>query len=275
VAAFKSTVVQTVHYVEVPEAESADFHDKVGAWLGLAVNTHVFDFKNVANIGESFSQEFQKFKSAALAKNCNVISVNFRPTVLDGLRRRGQEKMFGYIGGIVDGVQKRTTADTPAEIRSWIIKYLVAASRDAMNIMFNTTVAADENYRENLKDFAAIAFYCAALVNVKSSTFTATLRLYFDKEVLRGLTALTLRSSTVLIDDEVIDSTATELLNLIYGGAKSKINDDRGYNLPNAIPTLITPKAAAEARSNDFKQLTVIPFVTPIGAYYLEIDFGS
>ena len=277
-SAYKSTVIQTVHYVEVPfivaRTESEQFKQKVSNWLGLAVNTHVFDFKNVEKIDDSFSDNFQIFKTAAQAKNCSVISVNFRPKVLEGIKRKGHEKIFGYVSSF-DSIASTAPRDTAAETRNWVIKYLVAASRDAMNIMFNTTVAADENYRESVKDFGPEKFHRVAFVGIKSAKFTADLRLYFEKSVLSQLATLSLGGNAALIDDEVIDSTATELLNLIYGSAKSKINDARGYNLPNAIPTLITAAQVAETRSKDPKRVAIIPFVTPIGAYYLEVDLGA
>ena len=277
-SAYKSTVIQTVHYVEVPlsvATEGAEPFDKqANNWLQLAVNTHVFDFKNVEKIDDTFSDHFQKFKKAALTKNCNVISVNFRPSVLERLRLKGQENIFGYVTSI-DSAQNKTTGDTSLEIKNWFIKYLVAASRDAMNIMFNTTVAADENYRESRKDFRPEQFYRISWVQISSANLTARLRLYFDKETLVALTKIPLQSSLVAIDDEITDSTAMELLNLIYGGAKSRINDDRGYNLPTAIPKLMNPEQAASERAQAFTSSNIVPFVTPVGAYYLEIDFGS
>ncbi len=256
------------------EAESGQLQGLAEKWAKLPVEVHVFDFKNVENVDPHFYDHFISFKKMAQAKNTQVISINFRPRMLEKIKKEGREKTLGYVASI-DAVQPSGAKDSDTEVRNWLVKYLVAASRSAMNTMFNTTVAADENYRENIKAFRLDEFYRIAYVEAKGRLISARFYLCFDKKTLEALTRIFLPSTTIPLDDELISSTATELLNLMYGVAKSKINDERAYDLPNAIPVLISPSEAAKGRAADAKNICVIPFATPVGSYYLEIDFST
>lgn len=274
-AKYKSNVVETVHYVEIPLAvaspEVDEFKKSAPTWLKLPVDVHVFDFKNVDKLTSQFYEHFLNFKKTAQSKNAQVISINFKPRILEKIVEDGQDSNFGYVKS-VSAAQPTGSKDSVAEVRNWLVKYLVTASRLAMNTMFNTTVAADENFRENAKDFQPEKYPKVAFVSANSRLVKAHFRLYFEQSTLVELTKLMIKRSVP--DEETINSTATELLNLIYGGAKSNLNNDRGYDLPNAIPTLIPNSKAISSRSTNLKELCVIPFVTPLGSYFLEIDFG-
>ena len=242
--------------------------------MKLPVEVHVFDFKNVEVVSNSFFEVFLKFKKNLLAKNIQVVSLNFKPHILEVLKKEGQDKALGATQGL-DALSSAPPKEAELDTRNWLIKYLVAASRSAMNTMFNTTVAADENYRESVKNFRLDQFDRIAFVEANSGKAKGKFYLCFDNKTLEALTRITIKNPNILLDEELTSSTATELLNLIYNGAKSKINDERGYDLPNTIPTLIAPTEAQKLRLEDLKNVFVIPFATPVGTYYLEIDFRS
>lgn len=273
---YRSKVLNTIHYVEVPFAtnhcEVEKFASQAKDWLNLPVDIHVFDLKNVKLIDDSFYMTFQKFKDAAEIKKHQVVSINIGPALLAELKARGKEKTFAQVKNL-NLAQKPKAKDYQVDVNLWVVKYSVVAARAAMNIMFNTTVAADENYRENYKNLDPEKFYRVAHMHIKGPTVSAEFRLLFDKKTLEALTRIYLPSGT-LLDEEITDSTALELLNLIYSGAKSKLNEDRGYNLPTAIPTLEQISKSSEKMKRDINNLFLIPMATPVGTYYLEIDFS-
>lgn len=274
---YKSKVLNTIHYVEVPfssgscDTNGFELHSK--NWLFLPVDLHVFDFKNVHSIDTEFYNSFQKFKNAADAKNSQVVSINIRAPLLQTLKKEGRDQVFSVVENI-NSIKTPKPQDTEHEIHSWIVKFTVAAARMAMDTLFHTTVAADENYRESRKKFDPSLFHRIAWVDVKAPLVRFDLRLYIDRNTLENLTKALLESSMALTDD-IIDSTALELLNLIYSGAKSKLNTDRGYELPNVIPIMDSVTKISGSRKIDYNSIYLIPMATPVGTFFLEIDFSN
>jgi CheY-specific phosphatase CheX len=77
------------------------------------------------------------------------------------------------------------------------------------------------------------------------------------------------------VDEETVESMASELLNLIYGQAKSHLNDQEGFSLPAAIPRLVRKDQFTSIRRSDSAQhLSILPLVTPLGSFYVEVDTG-
>ncbi len=276
-ASFNNIVLETVNHISLPQAISKDdvktFESHGLDWCKLPVQLHVFDFKALRSLHRSIYPAVLKFRSAAEANNAKLISINLNADLLEQLKKDGMDKPFGHLKNL-KLLDPPKSKDTPDEIRNWLIKYLVEAARAAMNTMFSTTVAADENYREITRDFNPESYYKIAMITADGPMMRARFRLYFQKATLEGLTR-TMLSPGVIADSETLESTATELLNIIYTTAKSKLNNERGYELPPAIPILISAAQALAAHKGSARDTSVIPLVTPLGAYYLELELGA
>lgn len=270
-----NTVLATINHINLPASLGSEdgkkFDTASAGWCDLPVQIHVFDFKNVTKMHRAFYPAAAKFKKDVESRSTKLISINLSPQILDQLKSDGMEKAFGYMKN-VNLANKPATKDTLEETRTWLIKYSVEAGRAAMNMMFNTTVAADENYRETPKDFAPEKFFKVAIIRGDSARFKAVFRLFFEKNTLEGLTRTIADQTGTELDQELLLSTATELLNIIYTSVKSKVNDERGYDLPPAIPALIDPQQAAQDKGVMGRGASWVPFVTPLGAYYLQIE---
>lgn len=70
-----------------------------------------------------------------------------------------------------------------------------------------------------------------------------------------------------------IEDAAAELLNMIYGSAKTELNQ-KGYNFPTAFPKVITQIDLDNYQKN-YTQTVVSPFLTDKGLLYLEINFNN
>jgi hypothetical protein len=278
--AIYNTVLATINHIALPEqvqdAEVNELDSVAVKWPMLPVHIHVLDFKGVKKLHKAFYKVAARFKKEAESKNAKVISVNFRPEILEQVIQDGMENALGHSKNmtLAQHLHAHTASqDSLMQTRSWIVKYAVEAAREAMSIMFETTIAGDENYRETPKNISTSSFYKVAVVQGHSPKVKSTFRLYFERETLEALTR-TVSPTPEILDEELLLSIPTELLNIIYTSVKSRMNDERGYDIPPGIPTLVDPKQLALEHSG-FRDKSWIPLVSPLGPYYLQIELGA
>jgi CheY-specific phosphatase CheX/anti-anti-sigma regulatory factor len=279
-AVFSNALIEAINLISCPpeiELKSVqEFEKNLPSWVALTATTHVLDFKKVTILSDQFYPVLSNFKANLESKKANIISINMSKPIQDQINKAGVGKTFSFLQGFADASAQvdRISSNNP-DFKKRVIKYLVSASRAAMYTLFKTTVSADENYILKSEQFDSKNTFCISTVNIKSSDFNLKLRLYFEKDCLIQLTRLFVTLNTADIDLEILESTATELLNLIYGGAKSKFNNDNNYDFPPAIPVIISKDKVALEKSTASKNLLIIPFATPVGTYHLEVEMQT
>jgi chemotaxis protein CheX len=106
------------------------------------------------------------------------------------------------------------------------------------------------------------------IIGMMSDQFNGNIHLSFTESAFLAIMGKMLGEEFKTITDE-LSSGASEMLNIIYGSAKTVLNK-QGYNIRTAIPTVI--------RGHDLRIKTVspsptliLPFKTPFGDFFLEI----
>src|SRR5690606_1171225 len=123
-------------------------------------------------------------------------------------------------------------------------------------------------------DFNLSEFYRISVIEVSNDFMEAQFRLCFEENCLKGLTKA-MTGDRDEPNQEATDGTALELMNLIYGGAKSRLNDEKFFNLPSAIPSLLKKEQVMALRPSTAQRRLVIPFSTNYGSFYLDIQFNE
>ncbi len=108
-----------------------------------------------------------------------------------------------------------------------------------------------------------------AVVGLTSATFAGTLALYFKKSTFLNLMGNMLGEEFKEISPELQDGAA-ELLNMIFGHAKSVLNN-QGYSLEKAIPSIIRG-TNLEATHLTSAAVIVLPFTSNSGDFQIEIS---
>lgn len=111
-------------------------------------------------------------------------------------------------------------------------------------------------------------FDIAGILGITSKTFNGSLSLLFPETVfIKAMSGMMGEEYTEITKD--LQDGAAELLNIIFGTAKTVLND-QGYRIDKAIPSFIRGrdiKASTLAKSS----VLVIPFLTQHGEFHLEI----
>ncbi len=154
-----------------------------------------------------------------------------------------------------------------------MFRYLAQGAYAAVETTLQSTVACDENYSAKAEEVPLNQFDMVSCINVANEFLTAEFRLCSSSKVLERLARAMLGNETI-IDNELMESMALELLNMIYGHAKSNLNDKESFRLPSAIPRLLRKPEFHRIKRSPSAQLNIMPMVTPMGSFYVEVDFG-
>lgn len=105
-------------------------------------------------------------------------------------------------------------------------------------------------------------------INVASPFFKGTIALSFNREVYEGIIAqmLEVESNTINIET---DDGAAEILNVIYGRSKVKLNE-HGYRLQRVIPKVIRGQNHKISPKAKIPTL-LVPFASNAGDFYIQI----
>jgi chemotaxis protein CheX len=73
---------------------------------------------------------------------------------------------------------------------------------------------------------------------------------------------------------EELEDAAGELLNMIFGEAKTILNEKKGYTLEKAVPTIITGEKLS-FRHRGTSPVIVLPFESAAGSFHIEVMVES
>lgn len=112
----------------------------------------------------------------------------------------------------------------------------------------------------------------AGVIGMTSSEFIGALALTFPKAVYLQIMGGMFGEKYETITDDIQDG-AGELLNIIFGYAKTQLNAN-GFNIERAIPTVM------QGETFEFRSLTpipavVMPFQTECGTFHLEMGIAE
>jgi len=271
---FESLSIESVNYIlcppEISQSSCVEFDSLEKEWCLLGANLHVLDFKNVTEYHDDFIRVLDRFRQKLERSSKTFLSINMSENILNRIKISGIVTTFNHTPDYKSRLTPKLNLSFE-NIKKNIIKYLVTHTQNAFRASVNSTVSVDENYKLSLKSFSFSDFDYVATVQTQNKILKLKIRLCFKADVLRVLAARMMQCSTSEVDEEIIQSVATELLNLIYGHAKSRLNDDFGMDIPSAIPALATPgKLKIEHKPN--KEVVIIPMVTPLGSLFLAIE---
>jgi chemotaxis protein CheX len=111
-------------------------------------------------------------------------------------------------------------------------------------------------------------FSIAAMIGLTSTAFNGIITLCFPEPVFLGVMSRMLNEECKKITDELEDGAA-ELLNIIFGQAKTILND-QGYTVQKAIPSVMRGEKLRTARTAS-GEVNVFPFQTEVGEFHVEI----
>jgi len=270
-------VLEDIHYIIVPNvvAESAipELTAKFDDWAKLTVQLHVLDFNVCTQWPSTFTKMIKELSAKLKKTGGKLVSINMSDVMFLKVKQAGAEAAFNRVKNLTEDLQKKKKQPTQAEIRRLLFKYLAQGAFKAVDVALNSTVSCDENYSVKPEDVKLDQFDMISVIEVNNDFLKADFRLISSVAVLDKLCRAMHGEDDV--DRELIESMGLELLNMIYGHAKSNLNDKEAFRLPAAIPKLVRKPDFHRLKRSSPPDLTIMPVVTPMGSFYVEVDFAS
>lgn len=272
-----SRVLQGVHYMKLPETVPVEaitaLIDDMRKWAKLEVHMHVMDFNNLKAAPEELLRAIQGFEILLKMKNLNMLSINIDDAIANEIETLRLDSTFGRTLERVKVDSQKLKPFDELKQKKLLLKYLVNAAHEAVQVTLHSTVSVDENYLSKIENVPMGELDIISVVSIKNEFLKAEFRLLTSSQVVRRFAHAMLGKDTP-VDAGLIDSMVQELLNMIYGHAKSNLNDNENFRLPSAIPKVLHRKDFGKIKRSGPAKLTILPMVTPMGSFYIEADLG-
>lgn len=271
----ESRTLQGVHYIKLPSVVTDSMipalMGNLKQWSELEVKMHVVDFHKLEAAPVNFYRALQAFEVQLKMHNLNMLSINMDDTIADFIRSISLEQTFNIARElVVDDPSKKIPE---AKLKKLLLKYLVNAAHEAVQISLQSTVSVDENYLTKIDSIPLDQIDFISFVTVNTEFVKAEFRLCSSMVVLERFARAMLGKETK-VDPDLCESMGQELMNMIYGHAKSNLNENEHFRLPSAIPKSFRKKDFGRVKRSGPTKLTIMPMITPMGAFYIEVDFN-
>jgi len=235
------------------------------AWLVATPTVHVLDFKNVTSIENSAYRPFVLFNQALKSNGKALYVLNLAPEIAQQIKQDGLTSVFVGVSSIEEAKRRATGGRLTVDVN--FINPFIMAAKTVLETQAQTALTPGKPYLK--KPGELLPMEIAGVISLVSSDFRGSITICFPGEVFLKIYENMVGEKHALITPEIEDA-AGELLNIIFGQAKTVLNDQRGFNLEKAIPTvLVGEKLKVHHQSRN--PAIVLPFSSPAGEFHIEI----
>lgn len=274
-----SYVLQGVNFISLPTQLGDDrlpiLSQEIGKWSTLQVELHVLDFRSTRTVSNYSLSVLHDFASQLQSSGKSLISAYMPETIYKEIQGLGLEEKFNRIAKFPDDLKKRkplAQVQTQEQSREILFRYLMKTCTSIVPAWLRTDVTCSEDPNLTADKVALDQYPVLAQISVTTGSLSANFRLFCPGEALQKLTAAAMGVSAPL-DKELIEGMLLELLNIVYGHTKARLNDVEAFGLPPAIPRLIKNSDYGRLKRGASNHLKILKVSTHLGDFYIEVDF--
>ncbi len=268
---FKSVEENGVNVITLPAMLDAkvvkDLEVAIKGWLLVPCAIHVLDFKEVQAFTSAVYRPFvlfnQALKNNQKALYCLNIPAKFGPQI----KQDGLTSVFVGVSSIDEAQKKFKGQVEKVTVDVEFINPFIMAAKTVLETQANTQLKPGKPYLK--KPDEQIQMEIAGVISLVSQDFKGSITICFPAVVFLQIYENMVGEKHAKITKEIEDA-AGELLNIIFGQAKTVLNDQKGYALEKAIPTVLVGDRLTvhhQARS----PALILPFESTAGSFHVEI----
>lgn len=258
-----------VHVITCPPAiEVSDANAMealVKSWLLTPSKIHVLDFKNTTSFKPTAYRSFVLFNQALKANGKSLFVVNLNTELSRQFKSDGLTSVFVAVASVDEARKKAAPKGGGVDVD--FINPFITAARSVLETQAQVMLTPGKPTLKKPED--KLPMEIAGVIALSCKEFTGSINLCFRGEtflkIYEGLTG----EKHANINTEIEDAAA-ELLNIIFGQAKTVLNDQKGYTLDRALPTVLSGDRLKLYHASKSPAI-VIPFESPAGPFHLEI----
>ncbi len=270
---FKPVIDKDLCVLKVPQVfdpVGSEIRDELEKLLELNCFVFVADFQDIRKMSRNMLSTFVKFSNALKDSDRYFQSVNVDREIRRDLTDEGVAEIYG-ISKSLDEVRKKhglVAPRAPIKIDVNFINPFIVATYEALKVQANLDATARKPALKAKSQVGPVGI--VGVISLKSPGFKGNITLCFPSEVFLKIYEILVGEKHEAIGKEIEDFAA-ELLNIIYGQAKLKLNTDQGYSMEQVIPKVYYGEQLANRPASSGSTM-LLPFDTPVGPFHIEIE---
>jgi chemotaxis protein CheX len=241
------------------------FSEQSQSWYLLPVNVHEIDFGGVMSMDPSFQAVAANFGRTLKKNHKRLASIQVPVLIAEQIRSKGLNDAFGLPSNSRPATPPPPAAPGKIDVR--LINPFLSSVQDVFEIQAHTKLTPQKPFLRT--DDMKFEFGIIGLIALSCQSFRGTIALCFTKEVFLKIYERMLGEVHTEITQEIEDAVA-ELLNIVYGTAKTQLNKEQGYDFQPAIPTVLRGEHI-QLRAKAKTPVVILPFASEVGQVHVEI----
>ena len=246
----------------------------VKSWLLMDSDVHVIDLKGVTEFNQKAYRPFVLFNQSLKSADKKLYCMNVGKEIAPQIAKDGLDSVFTQVKSVDDAVSKSkppgapgAAAPTKSAVDVEFINPFITATKVVLETQASTKLTPLKPHIKKPGENFPIEI--AGVISLSNPAFTGSITLCFRGEVFLKIYENMVGEKHDTISPEIEDA-AGELLNMIFGHAKAFLNDNKGYSLEKALPTILSgEKLRLRHKSNS--SVIVLPFESTAGNFHIEV----
>lgn len=264
---------EQVMSIELPEIMDNKFADVLQAaakdWLESPVTIYALNFKKTLECKQSNYRSLVSLSQQIRKAGRTIVSFNIDSELTQQFKMAGISDALNATSDFNLFLKKLNSQKPELDVQ--LINPFLEATLMTLEQQANTKCEAQKPYLIGLdekprSDDIAIA----GVISLSTEQFSGSITLAFTEvvflKIYESMCGEVVEKMTAEIED-----AAGELLNIIYGSAKTKINEMHNYKLAPALPTILSGEKI-KIRQTTYQKVIVLPFKTDFGLFRVEIS---
>lgn len=261
--------------IEFPEHLDTDFADllqtKSKDWLAANVELYAFNFKKTISCKPTTYRSLLSVTQLIRKAGRSLVSHNINSELGQQFKMAGISDALNVTADF-EAYLKKTTGAKKSGLDVQMINPFLEATLMTLEGQANTKCEAQKPQLINLDDKSrSDDIAIAGVISLNTEQFSGSITLAFPETVFLKIYESMCGETVAKINEEIEDA-AGELLNIIYGSAKTKLNEQCNYKLAPALPTILSGEKI-KIRQTTYQKIIVLPFKTEFGLFRVEISF--
>lgn len=242
------------------------------AWVETTAVVFLLDFNGVSVMANSSYRTFLLLNQTLKKSGKTLLCLNCSKTLQMQFKVDGLLSVFTCVNSMEE--VRRLTGQAPESKPSMNVEFItpfIAAAQSALQVQ--ATIQSTPGKPHLKTEKFAYEVGIAGVISLISEGFTGSIALCFPSAVFLKVYENMTGEAAKEITPEIQDA-AGELLNIIFGQAKTVLNDQKGHKISKAIPTILVGDRL-KIQSQNRAQTIVLPFETPHGPFHIEVSLQA
>lgn len=271
-----TTVNGTALLIEFPENLDTSFAENIQKdatdWIESKSETFAFDFKKTIECKQSTYRALVMAIQQLRKAKKTVVSFNVVDELAQQFKVAGISSTLNIAANIDDYLKKPQSKKVELDVQ--LINPFLEATQFTLEQQASTKCEAQKPQLISLDEkLRSDDIAIAGVITLNSEQFTGTITLAFPEIVFLKIYESMCGEKVEKITPEIEDA-AGELLNIIYGSAKTKLNELTQYKFTPALPTILSGEKI-KIRQTTSQKIIILPFKTDFGFFRVEISFDT